>query len=221
MKRLMTSAYCGVIGAPTAIAVLTAVLVAVDGMFFVQSRIAMNDVYAGLFIVAAYTLFAAVWTGWWRWRWAWLVALPVVGVLLGLALASKWVGLYAIAGIGILILGRSALGRILLILSLIGGTVVLGNIALTALPANATTSGPNYMFVIVMVGMTLAAVLHAVLRPVAWTDDETRLAIEEARSPARPVWGSCCSSAPSPRVSPRRPTPSARSASSRSRSRRP
>ncbi|HZL32705.1 MAG TPA: phospholipid carrier-dependent glycosyltransferase, partial [Verrucomicrobiae bacterium] len=159
------------------IAVLVGILVAVDGMFFVQSRIAMNDVYAGLFIVAAYTLFAAVWTGWWRWRWAWLVALPVVGVLLGLALASKWVGLYAIAGIGILILGRSALGRILLILGLIGGTVVLGNIALTALPANATTSGPNYIFVIVMVGVTLAAVLHAVLRPVAWTDDETRLAI--------------------------------------------
>jgi predicted membrane-bound dolichyl-phosphate-mannose-protein mannosyltransferase len=159
------------------IAVLAGVLVAVDGMFFVQSRIAMNDVYAGLFIVAAYTLFAAVWTGWWRWRWAWLVALPVVGVLLGLALASKWVGLYAIAGIGILILGRSALGRIFLILGLIGATVVLGNIALTALPANATTSGPNYIFVIVMVGATLAAVLHAVLRPVAWTDDETRLAI--------------------------------------------
>ncbi len=160
-----------------AIAILAGLLVAVDGMFFVQSRIGMNDVYVGLFIVAAYTLFAAVWTGWWRWRWAWVVALPVVGVLLGLALASKWVGLYAIAGVGILILGRSALGRIVLILSLIGGTVVLGNVALTAIPANATTSGPNYIFVIVMVGMTLAAVLHAVLRPVAWTDDETRLAI--------------------------------------------
>jgi predicted membrane-bound dolichyl-phosphate-mannose-protein mannosyltransferase len=159
------------------IAVLVGILVAVDGMFFVQSRIAMNDVYVGLFIVAAYTLFAAVWTGWWRWRWAWLVALPVVGVLLGLALASKWVGLYAIAGVGILILGRSALGRIILILGLIGGTVVLGNIALTALPALHPTSGPNYIFVFVMVGMTLAAVLHAVLRPVAWTDDETRLAI--------------------------------------------
>ena len=131
----------------------------------------------GLFIVAAYALFAAIWTGWWRWRWAWVVALPVVGVLLGLALASKWVGLYAIAGVGILILGRSALGRIILILSLIGGTVVLGNVALTAVPVDATTSGPNYMFVIVMVGLTLAAVLHAVLRPVAWTDDETRLAI--------------------------------------------
>ena len=36
---------------------------------------------------------------------------------------------------------------------------------------------PNYIFVFVMVAATLAAVLHAVLRPVAWTDDETRLAI--------------------------------------------
>jgi hypothetical protein len=159
------------------IAVLTGILVAVDGMFFVQSRIAMNDVYVGLFIVAAYTLFAAVWTGWWRWRWAWIVALPVVGVLLGLALASKWVGLYAIAGVGILILGRSALGRILLILSMIGGTVYLGNTALTALPALHPTSGPNYFFVLVMVGLTLASVFYTVLRPVAWTDDETRLAI--------------------------------------------
>jgi hypothetical protein len=159
------------------IAVLVGALVAIDGMFFVQSRIAMNDVYVGLFIVAAYALFAAVWTGWWRWRWAWLVALPVVGILLGLALASKWVGLYAIAGVGILILGRSALGRILMIVGLIGGTAVLGNIALTALPANHPTSGPNYIFVFIMVGATLAAVLHAVLRPVAWTDDETRLAV--------------------------------------------
>ena len=159
------------------IAVLVGALVAVDGMFFVQSRIAMNDVYVGLFIVAAYTLFAAVWTGWWRWRWAWAVSLPVIGVLLGLALASKWVGLYAIAGVGILILGRSALGRMILILGLIGGSVVLGNIALTAVPAVHPTSDANYIFVFVMVGATLAAVLHAVLRPVAWTDDETRLAM--------------------------------------------
>ncbi len=159
------------------VAVLVGVLVAVDGMFFVQSRIAMNDVYVGLFIVAAYTLFAAVWTGWWRWRWAWLVSLPVIGVLLGLALASKWVGLYAIAGMGILILGRSALGRILLIVGMIAGTVVLGNIALTAVPTVHPTSDANYIFVLVMIGTTLAAVLLAVLRPVAWTDDETRLAM--------------------------------------------
>ena len=159
------------------IAILAGLLVAVDGMFFVQSRIAMNDVYVGFFIVAAYTLFAAIWTGWWRWRWAWLVGLPIVGLLLGLALASKWVGLYAIAGVGILILGRSALGRMILILSLIAGTVVLGNAALTAIPAIHPTSGPNYFFVFVLLALTIATVLYTVLRPVAWSDDETRLAI--------------------------------------------
>ena len=99
------------------------------------------------------------------------------GLLLGLALASKWVGLYAIAGVGILILGRSALGRIILILAMIAGTVVLGNVALTAIPLLHPTSGPNYFFVFVLLGLTIASVLYTVLRPVAWSDDETRLAI--------------------------------------------
>ena len=43
---------------------VAAVRRSLDGMLFVQSRIGMNDVYVGLFIVAAYTLFAALWTGW-------------------------------------------------------------------------------------------------------------------------------------------------------------
>ena len=43
-------------------------LVLVDGMLFVQSRIGMNDAYVALGIVAAYTLFAALWMGYWRWR---------------------------------------------------------------------------------------------------------------------------------------------------------
>ncbi len=80
------------------VAGLVAVFVLLDGMLFVQSRIGMNDVYVGLFIVAAYTLFAAIWTGWWRWRGAFWVAMPVIGVLLGLALASKWVAAYADRG---------------------------------------------------------------------------------------------------------------------------
>ena len=67
-------------------------------------------------IVAAYTLFAALWTGYWRWRGAFWVVMPLIGVCLGLALASKWVALYAIGGIGLLILVRSALGRLLAIL---------------------------------------------------------------------------------------------------------
>src|SRR4029079_14760149 len=44
------------------IAVFVAILTLADGMAFVQSRIGMNDVYVGFFIVAAYTLFAALWT---------------------------------------------------------------------------------------------------------------------------------------------------------------
>jgi Dolichyl-phosphate-mannose-protein mannosyltransferase/C-terminal four TMM region of protein-O-mannosyltransferase len=158
------------------VAVLAAILVLVDGMLFVQSRIAMNDVYVGLFIVAAYTLFAALWTGRWRSPWAFWVVLPTVGVLLGLALASKWVGLYAIAGIVLLILGRSALGRIVLILGLALGTTILGYMAL-AVPPGATTSAGNYLFVGLMIALTLGATVVTVLHPIAWSVDETRLAI--------------------------------------------
>ena len=66
----------------------------------------MNDVYVGLFIVAAYTLFAALWTGAAARAGAFWVAMPVIGVLLGLALASKWVGPTRSAALGILILAR-------------------------------------------------------------------------------------------------------------------
>ena len=44
---------------------LVAVICLADGMFFVQSRIGMNDAYVGLFIVAAYAMFAALWMGVW------------------------------------------------------------------------------------------------------------------------------------------------------------
>ncbi|MEO8230391.1 MAG: phospholipid carrier-dependent glycosyltransferase, partial [Chloroflexota bacterium] len=158
------------------VAVLASILVLADGMLFVQSRIAMNDVYVGLFIVAAYALFAPLWTGRWRRPWAFWVVLPMVGALLGLALASKWIALYALAGIAVLILGRSALGRILLILGFIAGTTVLGLMAM-AVPADAQTSGGNLLFVGLMIGLTLAAVLVTVLHPIAWSLEEIRLAI--------------------------------------------
>ena len=67
-----------------AVAVVLGVLLAADGMLFVQSRIAMNDAYVGLFIVAAYTLFAALWTGVWKRAAAFWLLMPVVGLLLGL-----------------------------------------------------------------------------------------------------------------------------------------
>ena len=155
------------------VAVLTGLFVLADGMFFVQARIGMNDVYVGLFIVAAYTLFAALWTGWIRGRLAFWVAMPMVGLLLGLALASKWVAAYAIGALVLLILVRSALGRVLAILGLIGLTAVLGYMAISV-PEGSGIG--NLTFLFVMVALTLIAVVVAVLHPIAWTDDELRFA---------------------------------------------
>ncbi len=159
------------------VAVAVAVLILVDGMLFAQSRIGMNDSYVGLGIVAAYTLFAALWLrpGGSRRHWiAFALGMPVVGVLLGLALASKWVAAYAIGALGILVLARSALGRILLIGGLIAATTVLGYMAISV--PNGGPGG-NYLFLGIMVTLTLGAVVANVLHPVAWTWEEQRLAI--------------------------------------------
>ncbi len=156
------------------VGVLVAIISFADGMFFVQSRIGMNDAYVGLGIVAAYTLFAALWTGVWRHRGAFWIAMPLIGGFLGLALASKWVGLYAIGGIGLLILVRSALGRFLTIAALIGLTAVLGYLAINV-PAG--TGFGNLPFVAIMVGLTVVAVVANVAHPVAWSLDEIRFAV--------------------------------------------
>jgi C-terminal four TMM region of protein-O-mannosyltransferase/Dolichyl-phosphate-mannose-protein mannosyltransferase len=161
------------------VAALVGLFVIADGMFFVQSRIGMNDVYVGLFIVAAYTVFAAIWTGWWRGRTAFWLAMPLMGVLLGLALASKWVAAYAIGALLLLILVRSALGRVLAIIGLIGLTAVLGYMAISVPPAVAggDPGFGNLTFLFIMVALTLLAVVVAVLHPIAWTDEEMRFAV--------------------------------------------
>jgi len=157
------------------VGLIAAGLVLVEGMLFAQSRIAMNDVYVGLFIVAALTVFAALWTGAWRGRWAFWVAMPLVGLLLGLALASKWVAAYAIGAIAIMLLARSALGRVVLIGGLIAITSVLGYLALVV--PEGGTSGGNLAFLVVMVAVTLAAVVITVWHPIAWSVEEVRFAV--------------------------------------------
>jgi len=157
------------------VAILAGLFGLLDGMFFVQQRIAMNDTYAAFFIVAAVTLFAAIWTGAWRWRGAFWVGMPIVGLLLGLGLASKWVALYALAAIGLLILVRSALGRVLVVLALGAGTAVLGYMAVSV-PAGAT-SGGNLAFLAIMIGLTLVAAAVTVLHPIAWSVEEVRIAV--------------------------------------------
>jgi hypothetical protein len=159
------------------IAIILGFLLVADGMLFVQSRIGMNDSYVGLFIVAAYVLFAWLWLrpGGSRRRWlAFAIGMPVIGLTLGLALASKWVAAYAIGGLGILVLARSALGRLILLLGLIGATAALGYLAISV-PEGA--AGGNYLFVAIMVGLTLAAVVAMVLHPIRWTWQEQRLAV--------------------------------------------
>lgn len=157
------------------VGLLVAAFVLLDAMMFVQSRIGMNDVYVALFIVAAYTLFAALWMGALRGRWAFWLAMPVVGLLLGLGLSSKWVALYAVAGLGVLTLARSALGRLLIVVGMIGATTVLGYMAINV-PQGAT-SGGNLAFVLIMIALTLGAVLTVVLHPIEWTPEEIRFAV--------------------------------------------
>ena len=158
-----------------AVGLLVGLFVLLDGMFFVQSRIAMNDVYTGFFILAAYLLFAWMWLEPEKVKRAFWFVMPAMGVLLGLALASKWVAAYAIGALGILVLIRSALGRVLLILGLIGITSVLGWMAL-AVPADNTGAG-NLPFVLIMIAVTVAAVVITVYHPVEWSADEMRFAV--------------------------------------------
>ncbi len=158
------------------VAVIAGILVLADGMMFVQSRIAMNDVYVGLFVLAAFALFAALWTGRLRGWLAFALLMPLVGVLLGLGLASKWVALYALGGIGILFLLRSALGRVILVVGLAAIAATLGYMAIATSP-QATTSSGNLFFLALMIGLTLLAVVVTVLRPVAWSLEEMRFAV--------------------------------------------
>ncbi|MBF6604643.1 MAG: phospholipid carrier-dependent glycosyltransferase [Chloroflexi bacterium] len=162
------------------VGVLVAIFSLVDGMFFVQSRIAMNDVYVGLFLMAAYVVFAGLWLGIWRRRWAFWVAMPAIGVLLGLGLASKWVAAYAIAAVGLLVLLRSALGRVLAIVGMVAVTIVLGYMGLaTSVPEAGQTasSGANFLFMFLMMGLTLIAVVVAILHPIAWSREEMWFAV--------------------------------------------
>ncbi len=156
------------------VAGLAGLFVLLDGLMFVQSRIAMNDVYVGFFIVAAYALFAWLWLEPRAKKWFWIL-MPVIGVLLGLGLASKWVAAYAIGALGILVIARSALGRVVLILGMIAITGVLGWMAL-AVPSDLSSVG-NLVFPLIMIALTLAAVAIAVYHPVAWSDDEIRFAV--------------------------------------------
>jgi len=158
------------------IAVIVAILVLADGMFFANSRIAMNDTYVTFFIVAAFAVFLPLWLGRWRGRWITAGGLLTVGILLGLALASKWVGAYAMGAVGLLILLRSSLGRWIALAAMILLTGVLGYLAITP---NPTVVNPqiNYLFLGIMVVLTVLLAIGMTIRRVRMSRDEFRFAV--------------------------------------------
>jgi hypothetical protein len=154
------------------VAILLAIVMALDSLLFIQGRIAMNDSLLAFFIVAAFTLLAALFRGprhgLGRWL-APLIGLPVVGLLLGLAVSTKWVGAYAIGGGVLLLLARTQPGRWLALGGLVLLTGFLGVQAIAGQP-------PNVPFPILMLGLTALAALvvargHAIGKGAPGTDD--------------------------------------------------
>jgi dolichyl-phosphate-mannose--protein O-mannosyl transferase len=73
---------------------LAAALLLLDGLWFVQSRIGMNDVCVATFLMAAYLVFYLyLMRDDRRWLWA-------TGLLLGLALGAKWSALFSLGYLG-------------------------------------------------------------------------------------------------------------------------
>ena len=143
------------------VAALVGVLALLDGAGFVQSRIGMNDVYLLTLLLGGAAAFVAWLQGRARGALSGGLLLLVAGLLLGGALASKWVALYGIFGLGIIWLARTAPGRLLVA----GGLALLGTALLP--PALAVADGstriPNLPFAAVL-ALLLAATGAAIHR---------------------------------------------------------
>ncbi len=77
------------------IALTAALLASLDGLLLTQSRVAMNDIHVTFFILLAltwYTKYRKTHQTWWLW---------LTGVGAGLALASKWSGIFVVGVVGL------------------------------------------------------------------------------------------------------------------------
>ena len=97
-------------------------------------------------------------------------------MLLGLALASKWVGAYAIGGIFLLVLLRSALGRVVALVGMVGLTAALGYLAIQP-DGNGSTASANITFLVMMIGLTCLLAVAFAFRPMKLSKDELRLVV--------------------------------------------
>jgi hypothetical protein len=85
-------------------AIAAATLVCFDGMFFVQSRIGMIDIFPVFFILLAYFMYLVHIQS--RTPRASLLSLVALGVVVGIGVASKWIVLAAFASIVFLMVVR-------------------------------------------------------------------------------------------------------------------
>jgi dolichyl-phosphate-mannose-protein mannosyltransferase len=85
-------------------AVAAGALTCFDGMFFIQSRIGMIDIFPIFFIMLAYTLFLVHLES--RSKIDSVVTLLLTGAVLGIAVSSKWIALAALASIGFWLVAR-------------------------------------------------------------------------------------------------------------------
>jgi hypothetical protein len=163
-----------VLFARRSVALVAGVLVLAEGMLFVNARIAMNDVYVTTFLLLAALLFAPLYRAPRR-PWTAVALLVTAGLALGLALASKWVALYAIGGIVLLVFFRSGLGRVLALLGMVLLSAVLGAMAIR--PAPIDDPARNWVFLLLMLLLTGLLAAAMVRRPLPVTRAELRLAI--------------------------------------------
>mgnify|MGYP003334486213 CR=1 FL=1 len=141
------------------VAALVGALALLDGAAFVQSRIGMNDVYLLATLLGACCAFVAWMQGRATGAFAAGGLLATSGVLLGAALASKWVALYGVAGLGLIWLGRSAGGRLLAVAGLIALSALLVPQALAA--GDGAVRPPNLPFAAIAFAIVAAAAASA------------------------------------------------------------
>jgi dolichyl-phosphate-mannose-protein mannosyltransferase len=86
-------------------AIAAATLVCFDGMFFIQSRIGMIDIFPIFFILCSYFLYLVHVQS--RTATSSLVSLVALGTILGIGIAAKWIVLAAYASIIVLLVVRA------------------------------------------------------------------------------------------------------------------
>src|SRR5260370_42115614 len=86
-------------------AIAAATLACFDGMFFIQSRIGMIDIFPVFFILLSYFLYLVHVQS--RTPRSSLASLVALGVVLGIGIASKWIVLAAFASIVFLMIARA------------------------------------------------------------------------------------------------------------------